>query len=102
MEPDRATLQRWGRYAVAITRWEHITGRPAPAPALLGEANGPRPAPAFVEWLMGLDEGWVTDPGHGLTIPQQLSALGNGVVPTQAAYALDIAIKRSRSNLYHR
>ncbi|MBM9432495.1 DNA cytosine methyltransferase [Flaviflexus equikiangi] len=23
--PDRRTLQRWGRYADAITRWEHIT-----------------------------------------------------------------------------
>ena len=48
-------------YADAITRWEHITGRPAPAPALLNDADGPRPAPAFVEWLMGLPTGWVTD-----------------------------------------
>lgn len=46
--PDRRTVQRWGRYADAITRWEHITGRPAPAPALLTDADGPRPAAAFV------------------------------------------------------
>ena len=26
----RRTVQRWGRYADAITRWEHITGRAAP------------------------------------------------------------------------
>lgn len=85
---DRGHLRRWGRYANAIARWEHITGRVAPAPALLDEARGPRPAPEFVEWLMGLEQGWVTDPGHGLTENQQLTALGNGVLPLQAARAL--------------
>lgn len=45
----RRTVQRWGRYADAIARWEHITGRHAPAPALLNDADRPRPAPAFVE-----------------------------------------------------
>jgi DNA (cytosine-5)-methyltransferase 1 len=38
---------------------------------------------------MGLPEGWVTDPEHGLTANQQNTALGNGVVPLQAAVALD-------------
>lgn len=85
--PDRRTVQRWGRYADAITRWEHITGRPAPAPALLTDADGPRPAAAFVEWLMGLPTGWVTD-GAELTQNQQITALGNGVLPLQAASAL--------------
>ena len=51
VEPDRAALQRWGRYAEAVTRWERITGRPAPAPALFNGTSGQRPAPAFVEWL---------------------------------------------------
>ncbi len=85
--PDRRTVQRWGRYADAINRWEHITGRPAPAPALLNDADGPRPAPAFVEWLMGLPTGWVTDADE-LTQNQQITALGNGVLPLQAAAAL--------------
>lgn len=86
--PDRRALQRWGRYADAITRWEHITGRPAPAPALLNDADGPpSPAPAFVEWLMGLPTGWVTDRGQ-LTPNQQITALGNGVLPLQAVSAL--------------
>ncbi len=85
--PDRRTVQRWGRYADAITRWEHITGRPAPAQALLNDADGPRPAPAFVEWLMGLPTGWVTD-ADDLTQNQQITALGNGVLPIQAAAAL--------------
>ncbi|WP_040155176.1 DNA cytosine methyltransferase [Mobilicoccus massiliensis] len=85
--PDRRTVQRWGRYADAITRWEHITGRPAPAPALLNDAEGPRPAPAFVEWLMGLPAGWVTGTDD-LTQNQQITALGNGVLPLQACVAL--------------
>ncbi|WP_420112550.1 DNA cytosine methyltransferase [Pseudactinotalea sp.] len=88
LRADRGVLRRWGRYAPAIARWEHITGRPAPAPAILNDEPVRRPAPPFVEWLMGLSAGWVTDPSVGLTQPQQLSALGNGVVPAQAAVAL--------------
>jgi DNA (cytosine-5)-methyltransferase 1 len=38
--------------------------------------------------MMGLPEGWVTAPEIGLTRNQQLRALGNGVVPQQAAFAL--------------
>ena len=85
--PDRRAVQRWGRYTDAIARWEHITGRPAPAPALLNDADGPRPAPAFVEWLMGLPTGWVTGTDD-LTQNQQITALGNGVLPLQACVAL--------------
>ena len=54
---------------------------------LLNDADGPRPAPAFVEWLMGLPTGWVTDSDE-LTQNQQITALGNGVQPLQAALAL--------------
>lgn len=36
---------------------------------------------------MGLPDGWVTDV-PGLTRTQMLKALGNGVVPQQAALAL--------------
>jgi DNA (cytosine-5)-methyltransferase 1 len=38
---------------------------------------------------MGLNAGWVTDPELGLSQAQQLTALGNGVVPRQAAAALN-------------
>lgn len=85
---DRAALRRWGRYALAIRRWEHLTGRLAPSPTLVSDDGQYRPAPRFVEWLMGLPDGWVTDTDLGLTSPEQLTALGNGVVPTQAAHAL--------------
>ena len=95
MVADRRTVQRWGRYADAITRWEHITGRLAPAPALLNDADGPRPAPAFVEWLMGLPAAWVTDASE-LTQNQQITALGNGVLPLQAVRALRLLLLPSR------
>ncbi|MGO1539809.1 MAG: DNA cytosine methyltransferase [Leucobacter sp.] len=85
---DRAAIRQWGKYADAITRWEHTTGRQAPAPAFLDESEKPRPAPEFVEWLMGLPTGWVTETRHRLTTNEQLMALGNGVVPRQAMYAL--------------
>jgi DNA (cytosine-5)-methyltransferase 1 len=85
---DRGVLRRWGRYAPAVARWERITGRSAPAPAILNDDVGVRPAPAFVEWLMCLRPGWVTDPSLGLSHSQLLTALGNGVVPQQASIAL--------------
>jgi len=86
---DRDRLRRWGRYAHAIAGWEHITARPAPDPALTTEDRLPRPAPEFVEWVMGLPPGWVTDPAHGLTQNQAIAALGNGVLPLQASAAID-------------
>lgn len=42
----------------------------------------------FVEYMMGLPKGWVTD--TGLSRAQQLKMLGNGVVPQQAEYALEL------------
>ena len=53
----------------------------------MNDADGPRPAPAFVEWLMGLPTGWVTDADE-LSQNQQITALGNGVLPLQAVSAL--------------
>ena len=88
MVPDREHLHRWGRHAHAVAQWEHITGRTAPTPTFVSDDGGPRPSPRFVEWLMGLLPGWVTDPRHGLTENQQLTALGNGVLPLQAISAL--------------
>jgi DNA (cytosine-5)-methyltransferase 1 len=80
----------WGRYAAAIARWEAATGRPAPRPT---DDRG-RLAPAFVEWLMGLTPGHVTAV-PGLSRAQQLKALGNGVVPPQAAYAFRVLLDRA-------
>lgn len=77
----------WGQYEPAIHRWESVLGRCAPAPTELGQTGNPRLSPRFVEWLMGLPAGHVTEV-PGLSRNQQLKALGNGVVPQQAAAAL--------------
>ncbi len=42
----------------------------------------------FIEYMMGLDDGWVTD--VDISYAQQLKILGNGVVPQQAYRALEI------------
>jgi DNA (cytosine-5)-methyltransferase 1 len=76
----------WGQYADAVERWARVLGRPAPTPTVPGVNGRPRLSPVFVEWLMGLPAGWVT--GHGLRPARELAALGNGVVPQQAALAL--------------
>jgi len=59
----------WGKYASAITRWERIIGRNAPAPTTRRNDRD-RLNPVFVEFMMGLPEGHVT--GHGLTAAQEL------------------------------
>lgn len=40
---------------------------------------------------MGLPAGWVTNPAHELTPNQQVAALGNGVLPLQAATVFQAA-----------
>lgn len=88
-----ASAQRFGDYTPAIARWEAMT-RPAPAPTEPTGKNGAhRLSARFVEWMMGLPEGWVTDPAIWTDLKPstarnaQLKALGNGVVPQQAAEA---------------
>jgi DNA (cytosine-5)-methyltransferase 1 len=78
--------QAWGQYAAAIARWEAIT-RPAPEPTQPSRTGKPQLAPRFVEWMMGLPAGWVTDV-PGLTRNQMLKLCGNGVVPQQATAAI--------------
>jgi len=92
--PLRCVLD-WGIYAVAIRRQERIFGRPAPRPTEPGR-TGERLSPRFVEWMMGLPEGWVTDV-PGLSRNAQLKALGNGVVPQQAAMALRLLLERAQT-----
>lgn len=85
--PDYTQGIQWGDYRVAIERWERTIGRPAPAPTVDKKLN-----PVFVEWLMGLEPGWVTNPDIGIKRNDQLKALGNGVVPQQASLALKILL----------
>lgn len=63
------------------TRFE-MSLRQIPTPLVDGKLNT-----KFVEYMMGLPEGWVTD--LPISRAQQFKMLGNGVVPQQAYYALE-------------
>ncbi|WKE50359.1 DNA (cytosine-5-)-methyltransferase [Corynebacterium tuberculostearicum] len=87
----------WGDTAPAILTWAMLTNQNPPPIVIDHEDKALHPRfpetraatnPEFIEWMMGLPAGWVTDV-PGLTRNQQLKALGNGVVPAQAAYALN-------------
>ncbi|WP_308258327.1 hypothetical protein [Saccharothrix obliqua] len=89
----------FGGYEPAIQRWEHRLNRPAPDPTTTGQRQSTVLNPAIVEWMMGLPEGWVT----ALPLPRtaQLHALGNGVVPQQAAHAVDLLLDDLAALLHH-
>lgn len=88
----RASEGRWVAtngtdYGPAVRRWETVLGRPAPEPTEPGTKGNRRLSPAFVEWMMGADPGWVTGTDLNLSRSDQLKILGNGVVIHQAAHA---------------
>ena len=84
----------WGKYARAVLRWQQVTGRMVPAPLEEGTRQGGRLSAAFVEWMMGLPGGWVTDV-PGLVRKDHIKMLGNGVVTQQARMALRILLRRA-------
>jgi len=126
-EPDGPAVA-WGQYAPAIRRWERVLGRVAPPPTEVPEAwlrdraalwetrrNHPMPvgrrgslqrfvkapqrlSPRFVEWMMGLPDGHVTQ--VPISRPAKLKALGNGVVPQQAELALRLLAPEERPDLH--
>jgi len=81
------TSHTFGQYAPAIARWEAVLGRNAPPPTEPNAAGNQRLSARFVEFMMGLPDGHVTDV-PGVSRNEALKALGNGVVPQQAAYAI--------------
>lgn len=84
---DVAYTGKWGEYAAAIQRWEHVIGRPAPEPTQVSAKGSPQLSARFAEWLMGVPDGWITDV-PGVTRNEALKMAGNGVVPQQGAAAL--------------
>jgi hypothetical protein len=82
----------WGRYARAVLWWEQVFGRLVPCPLEPGRTGNLVLAPPFVEWMMGLDRGWVTD--LPISRNAKLKLLGNGVVPQQVALGLSILLPR--------
>lgn len=89
----------WGKYLPAITDWENVTGVPAPSPVMYSRTGKQQLSHLFVEWMMGLEPGWVTDPQiWGDVHPFKarnliLRLLGNGVVPRQAALAIQTLLQ---------
>ncbi|WP_327725762.1 DNA cytosine methyltransferase [Streptomyces europaeiscabiei] len=82
----------WDRFRAAVERWAAATGVDAP----WATNDRRRLAPAFVEWMMGVPAGHVTAV-PGLSGPDQLKALGNGVVRQQGAHALRLMLDRLAS-----
>jgi len=68
-----------------VANLESIYTVPVPSPLDQNKLN-----PKFVEYMMGLPDGWVTD--VGLSRAQTLKILGNGVVPQQAYRALELLL----------
>lgn len=88
-----SAVQDFGPYAEAVSRWERAF-RPAPYPTEPGVGGRPRLSARFAEWMMGLPDGWVTGV-PGLSRNQQIHAIGNGVVPQQAGFALRFLLRAS-------
>ena len=78
-EGFQRSINKGSVYAKCSDIWD----RPIPNPLDQGKLNT-----KFVEYIMGLPSGWVSD--LDLSRSQQLKILGNGVVPQQAYHALEL------------
>ena len=87
-------VSQWGKYGLAIRRWEALT-RPAPPPTEPNTKGNPRLSARFSEWMMGWPAGWCTDPATGISRNDQLRIIGNGCVPQQVIIALTWLLKAS-------
>lgn len=84
-------LTGWGEYLPAVLRHAAVFDQDVPAPTEPAAREGGRPrlAAPFVEWMMCLNPGWVTDPGLGIKRADLLKMLGNGVVKPQAEHGIN-------------
>ena len=87
---DLVEYEKFGEFKDAIRVQEQAFGMSAPDPTVIGNTGRALLNPAFVEWMMGLPPGHVTSSEIGISRQLQLKALGNGVVPQQAATAIRI------------
>jgi len=74
------------RLGSRFNTWDQMCLQAAPDALVNDKLNA-----QFVEYMMGLPIGWVTD--LEISRAQQLKILGNGVVPQQAFYALQLLCK---------
>lgn len=87
---DLVEYEKFGEFKDAIRVQEQAFGMSAPDPTVIGNTGRALLNPAFVEWMMGLPPGHVSSSEIGISRQLQLKALGNGVVPQQAATAIRI------------
>lgn len=84
-DTERERLQGGVKTRFRYEQGSEMSMRRPPNPLDQGRLNA-----KFVEYMMGLPEGWVTD--LPLSRSQQLKILGNGVVPQQAYLALELLL----------
>ncbi|MEV6712011.1 DNA (cytosine-5-)-methyltransferase [Lentzea sp. NPDC051208] len=84
---DCTRVGDFGSYEPAVRRWESLLDRNAPVPTVDGRRADRVLNPAFVEWMQGVEPGWVTDVPN-ISRGAALRILGNGVVPQQVSAAL--------------
>ena len=89
----------FGKWENAIQRWERIIGRLAPNPSISTSKKYDIVSPRFVEFMMGLPDGHVTD--LGLTYESQMKVLGNGVVPLQATHAIKFLFNNMQGGIHN-
>lgn len=82
--------EEWGKYTGAIERWATVSGEYPPAHV---EGDPPAVSPGFVEWMMGLPRGWVSEV-KGITREAMFRVLGNGVMPQQAERGIRLLLGR--------
>jgi DNA (cytosine-5)-methyltransferase 1 len=88
MLPSAVMPHNFGRYESAVRRHADVLDRDHPAPTTpIPRSGAPQLSARFVEWMMCLPSGWVSDVPD-LTRNAQISLLGDGVVPAQAESAL--------------
>lgn len=79
----------WGKYEPVIKRWERLTRLAPVALKHNPKIDAGQVTPQFVEWMMGLPQGWVSGV-PGMERKTALRALGNGAVPQQMRTAFRV------------
>lgn len=97
--PGTSQKDLWGGFEGSIKRWENASGRAAPLAVEKNRNGNPRLTAQFLEWMMGLPEGHVSDPKIKVPYHLQKQIIGNGVCPQQAEDALRYLLNDSNFDI---
>lgn len=86
--PGTSQADLWGEFEGSVRRWELASGRAAPLAVEANRNGNPRLTAQFLEWMMGLPEGHISNPDINVPYHIQKQIIGNGVCPQQAEAAL--------------